>query len=178
MKKIVLVYGAIAGVVVIIALVAGLTLSEGEGPWSSQWLGYLVMFVALSLIFVGVKRYRDTELGGVIGFGRAFQVGLGIAQVASVAYVLSWEAYLATTDYAFIDDYTVGVIESKRAEGLSEDAMQELITEMENMKAMYGKPWLRLPITFLEIFPVGLLVALVSAGLLKNPQLMPSQNQN
>ena len=175
MKKIILVYGVIAGVVIICAITAGLVISGGEGPWGSQWLGYLIMFVALSLIFVGVKQYRDNELGGVIKFGKAFQVGLGIAVVAGIAYVLSWEAYLAMTDHAFINEYTAGVIEAKRAEGLSDTAMQELITEMENMKEMYGKPWFRLPLTFLEIFPVGLLVSLFSAGLLKNPQVMPAQ---
>ena len=175
MKKIILVYGTISGVVIICAITAGLVLGGGEGPWGSQWLGYLIMFVALSLIFVGVKQYRDNELGGVINFGKAFQVGLGIAVVAGVAYVVSWEAYLAMTDYAFIDDYTAGVIEARRAEGLSEAAMQELVTEMENMKDMYGKPFIRMPLTFLEIFPVGLLISLISAGLLRNPQLMPAQ---
>ena len=176
MRIIVLVYGSIAGVVIIVAITAGLILGEGEGPWASQWLGYLVMFVALSLIFIGVKQYRDTELGGVINFGKALQVGLGIAVVTGFAYVLSWEAFLAVTDYAFIENYTEGVIEAKRAQGLSEAAMQELIREMDEMKAMYDKPWFRLPLTFLEIFPVGLLVALISAGLLRNPQLMPAQN--
>ena len=175
MRKIILVYGIIAGVVIICAITAGLVLGEGEGPWGSQWLGYLIMFVALSLIFVGVKQYRDSELGGVISFGKAFQVGLGIAVVAGIAYVLSWETYLAMTDYAFIDDYAAGVIEQARNEGISEDAMQELVAGMENMKETYGKPWFRLPITFLEIFPVGLLISLISAGLLRNPQLMPAK---
>ena len=40
------------------------------------------MIVALSVIFLGVKRYRDQELGGVIRFGTAFMLGLGIAAVA------------------------------------------------------------------------------------------------
>ena len=78
-----LVYGAIAGAIVVAVIVAGLTL-DLPNHFHSEWFGYLVMLVALSLIFVGVKRYRDVECGGVIRFGRAFGLGLGIAAVAGV----------------------------------------------------------------------------------------------
>ena len=175
MKKIILVYGSICGVVVICAITAGLVIGEGEGPWSSQWLGYLIMFVALSAIFFGIKQYRDTELGGVITFGKAFLLGLGISVVAAVAYVVCWEIYLAMTDYAFIDNYIQGIIEAEKEAGASEENLQLLVESMNAMKETYDNPLFRLPITFLEIFPVGLLISLVSAALLRKSDVLPAQ---
>ena len=68
--------------------------SDLSNHTTSLWFGYLVMLVALSLIFVGVKRYRDSQCGGVINFGPAFVLGLAIAAVAALVYALVWESYL------------------------------------------------------------------------------------
>ena len=40
------------------------------------------------------------------------------------------------------------------------------------MRASYANPLFRIPMTFMEIFPVGFLVALVSALLLRNPKIL------
>jgi len=108
MKKLILVYGVISGLVIIVINTLSLELGIGQA-----WLGFLVMFIAFSSIFVAVKQYRDETLGGVIRFGTGFLVGLGITLVASLVYVLVWELYLAVTDYAFIDAYIASIIESR-----------------------------------------------------------------
>ena len=172
--KYVLTYGLLSGFVIIATMTTGVVLG-GEGSFlRSHWFGYLVMLVALTFIFVGVKRYRDVERGGVIRFGAAFAMGLGIAAAAGVAYVVGWEAYLAMTDYAFMDDYISGIVRAREAEGLSAAAMAEEVEKLESMRVSYANPLFRIPMTFLEIFPVGLLVALVSALLLRNPRLLPA----
>lgn len=166
-------YGGIAGAIVISVMIAGFMMSEGAH--GSVWVGYLTMLVALSMIFVAVKRYRDRERGGVIKFWSAFGLGLATAAAAGVIYVAVWEVYLAATDYAFIDSYTESVIEKKKEEGLSDEALEK---EAANMKALadnYGNPLFRLPMTFLEIFPVGLIVALISAAILRNPKAFPAK---
>lgn len=168
MQRIILTYGAIAGFIVIAIAILGLILSGGEEAHAQVWLGYLIMLIALSLIFVGIQRYRDQHLGGVIRFGTATLVGLGIAAVAGVVYVAVWEAYLAMTDYAFMEHYARGVIEAKQAEGVSGDELQAVVDNMESMKRQYANPLFRLPMTFLEIFPVGLLITLISAAVLRN----------
>ncbi len=175
MGRIILVYGVIAGAIVIGSIVLGLAIAgEGGTHHSQEWLGYLVMLIALSMIFVGIKRYRDRYLGGVIRFGTATLVGLGIAAVAGVIYVAVWEAYLAMTDYAFIERYTEGVIAAREAEGLSGAELRTLIEEMETMRRQYANPLFRLPMTFLEIFPVGLLITLISAAVLRNSKTLPA----
>jgi hypothetical protein len=40
---------------------------------------------------------------------------------------------------------------------------------------MYRNPLIRMPMTFLEIFPVGLLISLISAAVLKNPRVLPAK---
>ena len=172
--KYALTYGALSGLVVVATILAGLTFADRDGFFTSEYLGYLVMLVALSLIFVGVKRYRDVELGGVIRFLPALGVGLGIAAVAGLVYVATWEIYLAATDYRFMDEYIAGIVRARREAGVSAEAIARELASWESMRESYRNPLFRIPVTFLEIFPVGLLVALVSAALLRNPRLLPA----
>ena len=170
----VLVYGGIAGAIVISVLCASFAL-DLPNHTSSEYFGYLVMLVALSLIFVGVKRYRDVECGGVIGFGRALGLGLGIAAVAGLVYVIGWELYLAATGWDFMADYSAGLIEGMRARGASAAEIAAKTEELRGFAEMYENPLFRMAMTFVEIFPVGLVVALVSAALLRNPRMLPAR---
>src|ERR1700741_100591 len=112
-------YGLLSGLVIIVTMITGISLSGLDSFFSSEWFGDLVRLVALTVIFVGVKRYRDGDRGGVIKFGPAFAMGLGIAVAAGVAYVTVWEIYLAMTDYRFMDQYIAGIMRAKQAQGLS-----------------------------------------------------------
>lgn len=172
MFRIMFVYGTIAGVIIISIMVAGMVLSSGSG---SVVQGYATMVVVLSLIFVGVKRYRDKDLGGVIKFLPALGLGAGIAAVAGVFYVLSWEVSLHLTDFAFVESYKQTMVASYEAKGLTGAALSEKVASLETMMASYSNPAYRIPMTFLEIFPVGLLVALLSAALLRNPKILPAR---
>jgi hypothetical protein len=178
MTNYIFLFGTFAGLIIIGAMIA-LMVAGADSPdawWAhSIYLGYLVMFVALSMIFFAVKRYRDQDLGGVIKFVPAFLMGVGIAVVAGIIYVLVWEVYLAATNYTFMDAYVAGMLEAERAKGTSAEAINAMAKEMETFKVQYKDPLFRLPMTFLEIFPVGLLVALVSALILRNPRAVPAQ---
>ena len=170
MTRIILTYGLISGLVAILGLLAAMELAG-----HSLWLGYLIMLVALSSILVGVKQYRDQALGGVIRFWPALGMGLAIAALAGVAYVAVWEVYLAATHYAFMDNYTAEMLASKRAAGVTGEAYAKAAAEMAEMRRQYANPLYRLPMTFVEIFPVGFLIAVVSAALLRNPRFLPAR---
>ena len=172
--KYALTYGSLAGFVIIAVMLTGILFSDRDSVFYSMWFGYLVMLVAMTFMFVGVKRYRDIELGGVIRFKPAFLMGLGIAVVAALAYILVWEIYLASTGYRFMDDYLAGLAGDMRAQGKTAAEIAREMEGFEWMRINYPNPLVRIPITFLEIFPVGLLVALVSAALLRNPRLLPA----
>jgi len=171
MFRTITIYGLISGAVVAL----GITAVSVVGGKHSLWLGYLIMLVALSSILVGVKQYRDDVLGGVIGFGRALLVGLGIAVMAGIAYCAVWEVYLALTHYTFMDHYIAEMLAAKRAAGVSAAEYQKAAAQMEAMRIEYANPLYRVPMTFAEIFPVGVLIALVSAALLRNSKFLPSR---
>ena len=124
----------------------------------SLWYGYLLMLVVLTIMFVGIKRYRDVECGGVIRFGRAFGLGLGIAAFAALAYVVIFEIYLALTGYRMLGEMAATAGPAERAQ----------------IEGMLYNPLLRPVLVFIELFPVGLVVALVSALLLRNPKMLPA----
>lgn len=167
-----LVYGVIAGAIASAAIIATIAFKLPNHA-HSVWFGYLVMLASLSLIFVGVKRYRDVERGGVIGFGPAFRLGIGIALVAGIIYMLGWELYVRLSGWDFMADYSASVIKSMHDSGASPAALQAKTAELRELAAQYHNPLYRLAMTFIEIFPVGLVVALVSAALLRNPRLLP-----
>jgi polyferredoxin len=174
MIRIIFTYGLISGVVIILSI-TGTTFTVGDYGGASLWLGYLIMLVALSSILVGVRQHRDQTLGGVIKFRTALMVGLGIALVASLAYVLIWEVYLAATHYSYMDKYAAAGLAAKRAAGVTGAAYAKAVADAETMRRQYANPLYRLPETFLEIFPVGLLIALASAALLRNPRFLPAK---
>ncbi|MFT3761161.1 MAG: DUF4199 domain-containing protein [Pseudoxanthomonas sp.] len=177
MLKKILSYGGVAGLIaggVLSALVLGFG-ERGPSGWLGMLIGYLTMLVALSLVFVAVKRHRDQALGGVIRFWPAFALGLGVSFVASVIYALAWDAALAVTGIDFAGRYADAVIEQQKAKGLGGEALAKLVADMERFKADYANPAYRLPMTFTEIFPVGVVVSLLSAAVLRNPRVLPAQ---
>ena len=160
------IYGAIAGVIIILGIIATIELGI---PY--LWLGYLIMFIAFSAIFVAVKQYRDDSLGGVMRFHTGLLLGLGITTVASVTYVLVWELYLLLTDYAYIEDFVQSMASSVQSGGESEST--DVAAEIAAIETQYRNPLYRLPITFLEVFPPGLLVSLAAAGVWRSSATEP-----
>lgn len=178
MFRSILIFGLAAGVIVAVPMFWLITQSGPGSAASSHFAGYSMMILALSLIFVGVKRHRDRELGGAIRFMPAFGMGLGISAVAGVVYVVGWEITLALTDFRFIEDYANAAIEAARARGAPAAEVQAVADEMNAFRASYANPLVRLPMTFVEIFPVGLIISLVSAGLLRNSRFLPARVGN
>lgn len=176
MIRIILIHGLVAGLIIISSVIATIVFS-GDQPHGNVFLGYLIMLLGMSAVFVGVKQHRDQRLGGVIRFLPAWGVGLGIALMASVAYVAVWEAYLAATDYQFMNQYIAATLEARRADGLSGEAYRTLEAQMLAMAESYKSPLYRLPLTFAEIFPVGLIVSFVSALLLRNSRFLPARTR-
>ncbi|MGB0135299.1 DUF4199 domain-containing protein [Dokdonella sp.] len=176
MLKQILKYGLIAGLIAGIPML-GLTLAMKDHPPTSWGMavGYLTMLIAFTTIFLAIKRKRDIEHGGIIRFWPAVGLGLGISVIASVIYVLCWEAALAASGIDFIGAYSETLIEEQKAKGASAEAIAALAAEMQQLATDYANPLFRMPLTFTEIFPIGVLVTLVSAGLLRNSRFLPLQ---
>jgi len=176
MLRTILKYGVIAGLVVGgFELVTFLAFSGMPPLKYGMLIGYTTMLIALSAVFVGIKRHRDVDRGGVIGFWPAFVVGLGVSFIAGIFYVAAWEAVQAMTHMDFATSYANAIIASEKAKGASAEALAKLSADMAAFKVQYANPMFRLPMTFVEIFPVGVLVSLVSAGLLRNSRFLPAR---
>jgi hypothetical protein len=176
MIRTILVFGTIAGLAVGIPLSCFALAFDGAPPPYGMAIGYTMMLVALSAVFVGVKRHRDVALGGTIRFWPAFGMGLAISAVAGIFYVLAWETAVAVSGIDFARAYATAMIEQERARGASAAELARFTAEMATFQAQYANPLFRLPMTFTEIFPVGILVSLVSAGLLRNSRFLPARH--
>src|SRR5262245_50361967 len=153
MSRIILKFGLAAGLIVAVPMCLLVANAEPGSAATSHFVGYLIMLLALSLIFFAVERVRDRELGGVIRFVTALLVGIGISAVAGVIYVVAWEITLAITDFAFIEAYANAAIEAARAKGGSPGEIEAVVAQMAEFREQYANPLFRMPVTFVEIFP-------------------------
>jgi pheromone shutdown protein TraB len=176
MLRIILIYGAVAGVIVGAPMLWGMLTTDPNGPMpeNGALVGYATMLVALTAVFLGVKQYRDKEKGGVIKFLPALGVGLGISAVASLGWVIAWEISLVVTKFDFTAAYFGQLIEQAQAEGAT-DKVAKLQGEQASFAEMYANPLYRVPITFVEMFPLGAVISLVTAGLLRNSRFLPAR---
>ena len=174
MKKNVLVFGLISGLVVSVVMGINMVImhnsTNADHGSGSMVIGYLIMLVAFSLIFVAVKNYRDKQNGGVISFGKAFKMGLLIALIASTMYVIMWALLYNLYMPDFMDKYCAKMIEDARATSTPAE-LQKVVDEMNGYKEMYKNPLFFALFTYLEILPVGVLVSLVAALILKRKKV-------
>jgi hypothetical protein len=173
MLRIILIYGVIGGLIVAAPMaVSMLTTTEGAIPENAALYGYLSMLLAFTMVFVGIKHYRDTVLGGVIRFLPALGVGLGISAVASLFWVVGWEITLAT-GFDFAGAYSESVVAAAQTRGAPAAELERIRADTAEFLSMYENPLFRLPITFIEMFPIGLLISLISAAPLRNSRFLP-----
>jgi ABC-type sugar transport system permease subunit len=168
MKKTVQVYGLIAGLVVATLMLISTSIHCANGDFDNGMIyGYGIMILSFSLIFVAIKNYRDKFNGGLISFGKAFKIGLFITLVASTIYVIAWQIDYRFFVPDFMDKYTVYMLDKLRASGASQAEISKQALEMAKMSEMYKNPLFNILLTYVEIVPVGLVVSLISALVLK-----------
>lgn len=166
MKRIILTYGLIGGVIV--SAMMWFTLGDGMHDWENgELIGYTTMVIALSTIFFGIKAYRDKELGGTIRFGKAFLVGLYITLIASTMYVASWMVMSANMKQDFMEQYIEHTTTKLEQSGASDEEVEAQVAELRQMAELYKNPVVKIGFTYMEILPVGLLISLICAAILK-----------
>ena len=167
MKKTVLTFGLISGFIMIAMMTITLVLSDRIGFGHNLVLGYTILVLGSLLIFFGIRSYRENIGGGQISFGRAFAVGILITVVASVCYVVCWEIIYFNFMPDFADKYAAYILEQARASGATQQVIDAKLAEMKGLKALLDNPLYNGLMTFAEPFPIGLLVTLISAAVLR-----------
>jgi len=166
MKKIILTFGLVSGVVMSAMMVLTLPFQERIGD-AGLVVGYATMLAASLAIYFGVRRYRDEVGGGAVSFGRAFAVGLAIALIAGACYTATWEVIYYNFAPDFTTKYAARQLESARAHGATAAELERKRAELARFAELYRNPAYNVAMTFIEPLPVGLLVALISAGALR-----------
>ena len=165
MKKNIIIYGLIAGIVVsILMLFSANTLTDYD---VSLVVGYASMLIAFSLVFVGIRNYRDKYNGGVVSFGKAFKIGIMIVLIASTIYVLVWLITYFYFEPDYLDKLSVKMLDKLKAGGASQIEIDKQTKEMAGFAKMYKNPFFNAMMTYVEILPVGLIVTFISSLILK-----------
>lgn len=168
MKKNIFIFGIIAGLVVASLMVFAMATSVQEANFdNAELIGYASMLVAFSMIFVGIKNFRDKYNNGMISFGQAFKLGFFIALVASTIYVIVWliDYYVFLPDFA--DRYTAYLLKDLHEKGASIAEIESKTKEMARFKELYKNPLFVILMTYVEILPLGTVIAAISALILK-----------
>ncbi|OYQ26001.1 hypothetical protein CHU93_12375 [Sandarakinorhabdus cyanobacteriorum] len=158
-------YGLASGLI-IGSILFGTTVAFHEAipsPAVGMAIGYSGMLLAFSMIVLAIRQHRDVTLGGVIGFWPALGLGLGITLIATLFYVLAWEAALSVTGMDFGAEYA-GAMVADAVQGGDAATIARVKAEAAQFAADYARPLWRMGVTATEILPVGLLVSLVAAG--------------
>jgi hypothetical protein len=180
MKKVVLIFGSISGIIAATLLMISVPyMLSGELKGSMGW-GFTSQIIALIPLFFGIKAYRDKYKGGNIKFINGFGVGMLIVLIASIIYAIGWEISLMLNDITG-EEFMAFMAECE-ADSMAKDGASS--AEIARMKAetialgqtTYSNPVFRFMMTMAEMLPVGIIISLVSALVLKKKEILPAYN--
>ena len=169
MKKIVLKYGLLSGAIAAILMI-GTALYMNGGPDrydNGEIIGYTGILLCLVLVFFGIRAYREQVGEGRLTFSQGFQVGILISIISSLCYVLAWQVVSNWLMPDFMEKFMTSTVAKLKDSGASAELIAQKTAEMQHYREMYKNPLVSMALTFLEPFPMGLFVTLVSAGLLR-----------
>ena len=176
MTKIVLIFGLISGAIaatLMWILMGVVNTGSVDFDYGMLW-GYATMIIALSLVFFGVKSYRDNH-GGRITFFKGLQVGILISLISAFCYAASWELYYPKIGDEFMQKYTTYQLDKMKASGASDAEIEKARDEGEQFMELYKNFFVRFAFSVMEILPVGIIVTLVSASLLRKREVLPAE---
>ena len=167
MKRAVLTFGLISGVMISVLMGGSLLIADKIGSGHSMVLGYTMMVASFLLIYFGIRSYRDNTLGGQITFGRAFACGILIALITTVCYVAMWEILYFNFMPHFMDSYFAAQIHKVQSSGLDQATIAAKVAEIRHSQELYQNPLVNMAYTFMEPLPVGIIITLISAAVLR-----------
>ena len=167
MKKIVLTFGLISGLIISVLTAGSLLLADKIGAGHSMALGYTMMVASFLLIYFGIRSYRDNSLAGQISFGRAFACGILITLITTVCYVATWEILYFNFMPHFMDSYFAAQIHQVQSSGLDPATTAAQVAAIRHSQQLYQNPLVNIAYTFIEPLPVGILITLISAAILR-----------
>jgi hypothetical protein len=170
MKKIVLTFGLISGAISATLMMGTVPFIDKIGFDKGAVIGYTSMVLSFLLVFFGIRSYRENVGNGEISFLRAFSVGILITVISCACYVVTWEIVYFKIMPGFVEKYTSYVIEQFKASGATVQEIEAKRQELARFRELYANPFFNVAVTFLEPFPVGFVITLLSAFILRRKQ--------
>ncbi len=167
MKRVVAVFGLISGLITSVLMGLSLLIADRIGDGHSMLLGYTIMVASFLLIYFGIRSYRDNTLAGQISFGRAFTCGILITLITCVCYVAMWEVLYFNFMPHFMDSYFAAQIHKVQSSGLDPATTAAKIAAIQHSQQLYQNPFVNMAYTLMEPLPVGLIITLISAAVLR-----------
>jgi hypothetical protein len=178
-KRTIIIFGLISGAVSSLMMVATVPFADKIGFDKGMFVGYTAIVLSFLLVYFGIRSYRDNIGGGQVTFSRAFAIGISITVISCVCYVLTWEVLYYNFMPDFLEKFDAHVIGKLHAAGASAAAIQAKSLELQKYKEMYNNPVINAAMTFAEPFPIGLVITLISAAILKksSPPALPLRGE-
>lgn len=164
MKKIIVKNGLIGGLIVAAVMVCStfIFMRYPENFDNSMIIGFSGMFLAFIFVFLGIKQFRDKINEGKLSFWEGLKIGLLIALLTSTIYVVVWmfEYNIFFPDFA--EKYAEYIVKNAKPEELTE------VTKAANeVKDIYKNQLMIFLYTYIEVLPIGIVFAFISALILK-----------
>ena len=170
MKNTVLKFGVYSGVVAAALMFMTTFFVEQIGFDRGVYVGYTGILISMLFVYFGIRSYRDNVLGGRITFARGFNAGILITVISCLFYVGMWLIVYYTLMPDFGDKWGAYIIDTARAKGASPAEIDAAMQQAKDAKAMLENPFINAAVSFTEPFPVGLLVTLISAAVLRRQE--------
>ena len=167
MKKTVLTFGLIAGVIMSVLMDGNVLIEDRIGTGHGLVLGYTILVASFLLIYFGIRSYRDNTLAGQISFGRAFACGILITLITSVFYVAVWEVLYFNFVPHIMDSFFAAQIHQAQSSGLDPAIVAAQVANIQHSQQLYQNPLVNMAYTIMEPLPVGLIMTLISAAILR-----------
>jgi hypothetical protein len=178
MKKTVLTFGLISGAMSAALMLVTIPFVDKISWEKGEIFGYTGIVLSALMVFFGVRSYRENVGAGRITFSRGFAVGVLITLLSSACYVGTWEIVYYKFMPDFAGKYAAHMVERAKASGASQQKIDETERQAKQFKQMYDNPVFNVALTFMEVFPIGLAVTLLSAGILRkkgrDPETKPA----
>ena len=175
MRKIVVTFGLISGAISSLFMIALVTFGDRIGFDRGAVIGNTSVVLSFLMVFFGIRTYRDNIGNGQITFLKAFAVGLSITLISCLLYVVTWEVIYYNFIPDFWDAYGAHLVQKLTASGASPAAIQAKLQHVRRYKELYKNPLFNAALTFIDPFPIGLAMTVISALALRRKPREPLQ---
>ena len=157
MKKIIYRNGLLGGLLVYNNMIINTVfMKDNPGAEPNMVLGFSSMFLSFLFVIIGIKQqesFKDSENS----FWNSFKTGIYISAIISTIYVLVWLVIYYNFYPEFMENYSNIVLKNTKPAELAAKTL-----EMEQMKEAYKNPMFVVLYTYFEVFPLGILVSLIT----------------